>query len=90
MVESHKKKKEKTLSGQDKLLVGKWQKRMARKEKDRRAQQDWEEAWTAYIADKSKKQLQVMTRTKTKTTILQKMQAMRAAQTRPTNQARRI
>ena len=34
MVESHNK-KEKTLSGQDKLLVDEWQKRMARKEKDR-------------------------------------------------------
>ena len=55
MVESHKK-KEKTLSGQDKLLVDKWQKRMARKEKDRQAQQDWEDAWTAYLVNKSKQQ----------------------------------
>ena len=54
MVEIHK--KEKTLSGQDKLLVDEWQKRMARKEKDRRAQEDWDEAWMAYVIDESKKE----------------------------------
>ena len=48
--------KEKPLSGQDKLLVDEWQKRMARKEKDRRAQEDWDDAWTAYVIDKSKKE----------------------------------
>ena len=55
MVESPKK-KEKPLSGQDKLLVDEWQKRRARKEKDRRAQQEWDEAWEAYVRDKSKKE----------------------------------
>ena len=104
MVESHKK-KEKLVSGQDKLLVDEWQKRMARKEKDRQAQQDWDEAWEAYVIDKSKKEtekkkaqenekkrlrrLRVTTRMKTKIIILLKMQAMPAAKTLPMSQARR-
>ena len=65
MVESHKK-KEKTLSGQDKLLADEWQKRLAKKEKDRQAQKDWEEAWMAYIVDKSKKQAEEKKSKKTK------------------------
>ena len=65
MEESHKK-KEKPLSGQDKLLMDKWQKRRARKEKDRRVQQDWDNTWEAYMVDKSKKEAEKKKPKKTK------------------------
>ena len=53
MVKEHKAQlPSKKLTKQEKLLVKEWQKRMSRQEKDRRAKQEWDETWVAYVASK--------------------------------------
>ena len=44
------------LTKQKMLLVREWQKRMSREEKDRRAKQDWEDTWAAYVASKQQQE----------------------------------
>ena len=41
---------------QEMLLVKEWQKRMSREEKDRRAKQNWDDTWAAYVDSKQQQE----------------------------------